>query len=462
MRHGVTRTETDDSEKPGPPKQSRPVMASRGAELLGRLETGVASPIVRNHKAIDIASLQDWQVRKSPQEIANMAAYHQTGASSQDHAEISASGAFARYGECLLELGYGPIPEVLRIPCFKGWTDYYPEKPRTPADISGLIALYPNAELAVACGFNGLLPIDIDTDDEDIQGAILDVLPTCRVRKRGQKGLTLFFRYAGKGISSRQHFLKGEDPAKKGLIFCEVLWIGRKTTIPPTTHVKTGKPYEWGNPRHTLFNIPIEDLPEITDTHLEVLEAATKPWLYERPPRPTDELGRKPLGREPTGVESKRYARYANEALAGRANELAATGEGSRNKTLFDTVCALGKWVHHGFLTKDELTGALMAACKTNGYRKDEGCHAVLETIRSGLFTSRNDALPQLEDRPRGGLNGSELPDERAQRRGQIGAASSGGKADAGPSVGDRPPAAREAASSGAGISGRRIGPDLG
>ena len=69
---------------------------------------------------------------------------------------------------------------------------------------------------------------------------------------------------------------------------------------------------------------------------------------------------------------------------------------------LFDAVCALGKFVHHGHLDKADMTKALVAACNHNGLEKsDGGTHGIMETIKSGLWTSRNDPLRELEDRPR-------------------------------------------------------------
>ena len=49
----------------------------------------------------------------------------------------------------------------------------------------------------MVCGYNRLLSVDIDTDDQDKINAILHTLPAWTVAKRGSKGLTIFFRYTG-------------------------------------------------------------------------------------------------------------------------------------------------------------------------------------------------------------------------------------------------------------------------
>ena len=203
-----------------------------------------------------------------------------------------------------------------------------------------------------------------------------------------------------KGICNRSFYLKGAD-GKKGAAFCEILWHGRKTTIPPTPHAKTGNPYTWVNGEHTLFNTPVEKLPEITAAHLEALEAAIKPWTYQPPLRFESGLG-KPLNHKPAGLEAKRFRAYAQTVLDGRAKDLSGAGEGGRNRMLFDAVCVLGKYVHHGYLDRSDMVNALVAACNHNGLEKsDGGTRGIMETIKSGLWTSRNDPLRELKDRPR-------------------------------------------------------------
>ena len=80
-----------------------------------------------------------------------------------------------------------------------------------------------------------------------------------------------------------------EADGAKGGTFCEVLWNGRKTTVPPAIHAGTGKPYEWLDPAHTLFNTRVVELPAITIADIDALEAAIKPW-HLRAVRREDEM----------------------------------------------------------------------------------------------------------------------------------------------------------------------------
>ena len=49
-------------------------------------------------------------------------------------------------------------------------------------------------DVGVALGFNGLLAIDVDTDDAAQIRAVISVLPPIRAAKRGRRGFTVFFQ----------------------------------------------------------------------------------------------------------------------------------------------------------------------------------------------------------------------------------------------------------------------------
>ena len=317
---------------------------------------------------------------------------------------------FASSAALLFALGYGPMPEgKTKIPCFVAnsprapWTSYYQREPRTPDDIREMIADFPNACLGVVCGYRNLLCIDIDTDDQDIINAILHALPTWTVAKRGSKGLTIFFRYRGDpdDVCNLIFCLKNAD-GKKGDVFCEILWHGRKTTTPPTMHAKTGSPYTWVKSEHKLFNMPVDKLPEITEVDLEALEAAIKPWAWE-PPLAPEETGKiLPRNYNPTDLEAKRFRAVGQIILDRLTNELKGMSGNGRNLALYCASRQIGKYVHHKHLDENRVIDAFSIACNHNGLDKDDGGkRGVLATIRSGLKKSINDPLRELRDRPR-------------------------------------------------------------
>jgi hypothetical protein len=130
---------------------------------------------------------------------------------------------------------------------------------------------YPDAGVCVATGYNGLVAIDIDTDDSQLMAAILSALPLSHVAKRGAKGRTLFYRHDGTLESSC--FDVG------GARVVDVLGHGRQTILPPTIHPATTQPYHWLT-SETLLNRPIEQLPMITKRHVQALAQALDPFGY--------------------------------------------------------------------------------------------------------------------------------------------------------------------------------------
>ena len=91
--------------------------------------------------------------------------------------------------------------------------------------------------IGLPLGQNGLLAIEIDTDEPDQLKSILEALPPIIVAKRGKRGLTAFYLTSGHGIATR----------RLGLV--EILSHGTQTVIPPSIHPATGQPYVWVEPQ---------------------------------------------------------------------------------------------------------------------------------------------------------------------------------------------------------------------
>jgi hypothetical protein len=292
-----------------------------------------------------------------------------------------------RHALALLRNGYSPVPiEPNHQRPLAGVGDWNRLRatPLTPYEIAQIYAKHPTAGLGVAGGFNGLVPIDKDTDDLEISAAVDAVLPVPLVAKRGRRGSTGFGRDPSGLITGR----KFKTLDNKMLL--EVLVTGQ-TVIPPSIHPKTGKPYVWLTER-TLLDVPVDELPELLPDIIERLEVALRPWLpaktYARP---------KGTGVRPV-VCDERMRKYAEAALDGEVQALRVTPEGGRNPQLFNAICRLGKYVHHGVLTEEEVRSALLGAAKINGLIRD-GVKACNDTISSGLRKAEFDELPFLEDR---------------------------------------------------------------
>jgi hypothetical protein len=130
---------------------------------------------------------------------------------------------------------------------------------------------WPEAGLAVlACPLSGLVAVDFDHRPE-FHAALAALLPRTPVKKRGEKGLTWFYRHSGE--ENKQWKVGGE-------VVVEVL-ADHSCTIPPSVH-PTGLLYEWEGPG--LADIDKADLPvlpadlfERLDRLFEVLEPKGKP-----------------------------------------------------------------------------------------------------------------------------------------------------------------------------------------
>ena len=153
------------------------------------------------------------------------------------------SGHFVAHARTLIANGYSPLPikPGAKRPIPKGWNAY---RERQMGEEE--IASFPNAGIGVTGGFHHLVPIDVDTDEEDIRAAVRAALPNALVAKKGKTGATAFYR-ASEPIEA----LKLRKPGAKKP-FLEILTTGQ-SVIPPTIHPDTRKPYRWTTER-TLFD----------------------------------------------------------------------------------------------------------------------------------------------------------------------------------------------------------------
>lgn len=285
--------------------------------------------------------------------------------------------------------GYSPSPTEPGFKCPAKSLHNWPRACREPLPESELERYARSARpygLAVATGYNGLVAIDIDTDDEEVNAVIADALPAPLVGKRGAKGTTWFYRST---VPIRSLQIR----AANGTALVDVLSTGRACIIPPTLH-PAGHPYTWTTQR-TLFDTPSDEQTTIAPDNLDAMVAALRPWMARprviehRPTRPPAPLGE---------AEYRRYAALARASLAGAAADLAQMAPASgRNCALFAAACRLGKFAAHGILAPGEITTTLARAAEACGLAREDGRGAVAATIASGLGRAVNDSLPDLD-----------------------------------------------------------------
>jgi hypothetical protein len=284
----------------------------------------------------------------------------------------------------LLAAGYSPVailPNTKR-PALAGWQRLC-DAPLSLDEIERFARSPIAYGVGVALGFNGLIAVDIDTDDVAIIGAIRSVLTMSTVAKRGRRGWTIFGRDPG-GRPRSRHFASMVD----------ILAHGSQTVLPPTPHPGSGQPYHWIGAA-TLLSTPVAVLPVIGPDIAHRLAAALSPWLIKAP-RPAP--ARRPMRPfDLTQHERHRQLHYVETILSKELPVLAAMGPDSgRNLAAYRLVCRVGRWVHHGVVPIDRLTTDVLDACEANRLVSDDGRKAVLATVASALAKSAGDALPDL------------------------------------------------------------------
>jgi len=97
---------------------------------------------------------------------------------------------------------------------------------------------------------SNIIAIDCDNVSDEELEAIQRAFPS-ECQKFGSRGVTLFYRYNNE---------KNFNFKKDGVLKVELLSTGRRTTIPPTKHKKTKKPYIWVN--KSLLDAELTTLPD--------------------------------------------------------------------------------------------------------------------------------------------------------------------------------------------------------
>ena len=189
---------------------------------------------------------------------------------------------YARVAAKLIDSGYSAVPCMpgAKIPgrwdgkTWSGMGDWTRFCDRLPTDIeTNAWSKFPDAGVCIVLGFNGVVAVDIDTDQHEIVEAIFDALP-CEspVQKRGKKGATHFFR-AGPVVVS-QPFNVGSERV------LDLLCKAKQTVVPGTIHPGTGKPYIWLT-CDTLEHVSADRLPMLPDDIAERFARALGPFGYE-------------------------------------------------------------------------------------------------------------------------------------------------------------------------------------
>jgi len=128
-----------------------------------------------------------------------------------------------------------PLRVMDKRPFFEDWTRYGLTMPSLREQEEWVKSYGPNNMGLPLGAQSGLACIDIDSDDPEVEKAILKVLPKSPWIRIGQRGKVIAFRY--NNTPSRKIF------DASGKILLEIISTGGQVVLPPSIHPKTQKPY---------------------------------------------------------------------------------------------------------------------------------------------------------------------------------------------------------------------------
>ncbi len=121
------------------------------------------------------------------------------------------------------------------MPDIMQWSTYGSQMP-TELEMQHWLASFPRGNIGLPLGpASGVAMIDIDTEDQDLIDAIMDILPPSPWVRVGKKGMGLAYRFEGQ----KNFKLRGAD----GGMIMEFLGLGNQMVMPPSIHPETQQPY---------------------------------------------------------------------------------------------------------------------------------------------------------------------------------------------------------------------------
>ena len=310
----------------------------------------------------------------------------------------------------LLAAGYVPIPLNGKRPTNTAWqSDVAPDE----SEIASWKKL---------CGkaFNtGILTkwtpaIDIDVTDGIVANAI--AVRAAELIDEGSPQLVRFGKHPKRAILFRteEPFDKMRTPdftsPDAATHHVEILCDGQQL-VAFGRHPDTGNEYEW--PQGAPGSTRQCDLPILTQTMAKqfIDDAANimrrAGWEEKKSKQPAGNGAKRPTSS--AGEGGYRERRYAKAALDGCAADLANNPPGARNDALNKAAFRLGTMIARDWIPRDTVEQLLYDAATRNGSIRDDGSHAALATIKSGIEAGKTEPHPDLLDREPSGDDATEF-----------------------------------------------------
>lgn len=184
---------------------------------------------------------------------------------------------FAKRAYLYIERGYSVIPiapgtkrpgQYVTTDGWRGMRDWERFGERLPTDIEvSHWETWPDAGIGLLCGkISGLVALDRDYDAPGTD-ALEQIIPPTRVKKKGEKGYTAFYRYAGEKSCSFNI---------NGVRVMDVLSDGRQTLMPGTIH-PNGHTYVYLT-LDVLEELDPDDLPTLPTDFFEQVARVLAPY----------------------------------------------------------------------------------------------------------------------------------------------------------------------------------------
>jgi phage/plasmid-associated DNA primase len=171
---------------------------------------------------------------------------------------------YGKVADRLSQLGYAVTPLKGKIPVIKDWESTTPETVSKDSRFN-------NFNIGLLCGeVSGVVVVDIDTFDEELEKKLLMIMPETPLMKKGNKGINFIYGYDG-SIPRR---IKIHNPRDRRKVELEFISGGGQTVIPRSIHPDTKKQYYWcdreGNKvdKH-LLNVDRKELPVLNVEFVE-------------------------------------------------------------------------------------------------------------------------------------------------------------------------------------------------
>lgn len=129
-----------------------------------------------------------------------------------------------------------PLYQMEKRPVSNGWSRWCDEMV-SPVEQAEFLQKYPKNNIGLPLGqASGLMMIDYDYDDPEVEKALLSVLPPSPWKRVGQRGYVLAYKW--NGMPGKKVINDAQDR-----VLVEILTTGNQVVLPPSIHPKTMKPY---------------------------------------------------------------------------------------------------------------------------------------------------------------------------------------------------------------------------